>query len=81
MHSASCLREQKGRKQCDAIAELIEELNELWVNRGNIHPTLKLEALLGLPPPHTEASVIQNWQTLLYCAVVPPSAALISGRS
>ena len=44
-----------------AGAELREEVNELWVSGGSVRP------LLGLPPPHTEASVlIQSWQT--HCA-------------
>lgn len=41
-----------------------------------VHPTLKLDALPGLLPPHTEASVIQNWQA--YCVIVRLSQALIS---
>ncbi|AWP01398.1 Hypothetical protein SMAX5B_012486 [Scophthalmus maximus] len=51
-----------------AVAELTGEVNELWVNRGCVHPPLKLNALLGLPAPHTEASVIQNWQA--YCTLL-----------
>lgn len=55
-----------------------EEVNELWANRGRVHPALRLDAPLGLYPLHTEASVIQKLADFTV-PIVPPSALLISG--